>query len=309
MGKAILKLIRWPNLLILILLQYFVHYYIIADFFSREGYALAISHFDFAVLVLSLVFITAAGYIINDVFDVEIDKINKKDKQIVGKKITQSFAKQMHAVLSVFGVLLAFYVSYKVGNIKLAFIYVMIAFALYYYSLRYKRKLILGNFVASLLVALTVYLVWLFDFFALQSQGQILIFNQKHLLLYLHIYAALAFSLSFLREIIKDIQDKEGDKEVDCKTIVIVWGEKTAKILAIAFALFTMFIMGYFQHILQVADKTYAFWYFMILMHPLTIYAIVKIWKAADKKDYQYISEYLKLLLVFGVFSIQLIYF
>jgi 4-hydroxybenzoate polyprenyltransferase len=88
MGKIIFKLFRIPNIIILAVLQYFVHYYIIKNFFSTEGYDIAISHFDFAILVLSGILIAAAGYVINDVFDVEIDKINKPDKRIVGKEVS-----------------------------------------------------------------------------------------------------------------------------------------------------------------------------------------------------------------------------
>jgi 4-hydroxybenzoate polyprenyltransferase len=81
--------------------------------------------------------------------------------------------------LTVIGVLLALYVGYKVGNVKIGFVYLLIAFALYFYSLKYKRQLIIGNFVVSMVAALSIFLVWLYDFFALQSTGNILIIHQQ----------------------------------------------------------------------------------------------------------------------------------
>jgi len=272
-----------------------------------EGYNIAITHFDFALLVLAGILIAAAGYVINDVFDVEIDKINKGDKRIVGKEVSIPLAKQLHAVLSIIGVLLALYVGYKVGNVKLGFIYLLIAIALYYYSLKYKRQLITGNFVVSIIAALSIFLVWLYDFFALQSTGSILIIQQNQLLMYLYIYAAFAFTTSFMREIVKDIVDIKGDKEVNCRTIPIKWGQKTAKIFVIAFAFITMLVLGHFQKMLYLADIMYAF-YYAVLLQALLAYFIFKTITAKEKKDFQYLSEFAKMIIVAGIFSIQVIY-
>jgi 4-hydroxybenzoate polyprenyltransferase len=307
MGKILFRLFRLPNIIILAVLQYFVHYYIIKNFYSMEGYTIAITHFDFALLVLSGILIAAAGYVINDVFDIEIDKINKGDKRIVGKEVSIPLAKQLHAVLSIIGVLLALYVGYKVGNVKLGFIYLLIAIALYYYSLKYKRQLITGNFVVSIIAALSIFLVWLYDFFALQSTGSILIIQQNQLLLYLYIYAAFAFTTSFMREIVKDIVDVKGDKEVNCRTIPIKWGQKTAKMFVVAFAFITMLVLGHFQKMLYIADIMYAF-YYAIVLQALLAYFIFKTITAKEKKDFQYLSEFAKLIIVAGIFSIQVIY-
>jgi 4-hydroxybenzoate polyprenyltransferase len=151
--------------------MFMVRHYLIAPFLKAAHSPLQMSHFDFMMLVLSIVLLAAGGYIINDYYDAEIDKINRPDEVIVGRSIPMRTASNMHLALSAVAVLIGFYCGWSVGSFKLGFIQFILAMVLYYYALKYKRMLITGNLVVALITSSAIVLVWLFEFFAIKSNG------------------------------------------------------------------------------------------------------------------------------------------
>ena len=167
---AFIKLIRLPNLLIIVLTQYAIRYGIIStilfNFSGRQdipGVGLKMSDLDFFLLSLSTVMIAAAGYIINDYFDVKIDRINRSNKVIVGKHIKRRVAMGGHLVINAIALFIGAYLAYKMGNWKLIFIQISSIGALWYYSTLFKKQMLVGNIVVALLAALVPLVVGLYE--------------------------------------------------------------------------------------------------------------------------------------------------
>ena len=161
------------------------------------------------ILSVSTVLIAAAGYVINDYYDIKIDLINKPERVVVGKSITRRYAILFHSLLSMAGVILGFVLSWKIAAVNFAS-----ATLLWWYSNSLKRRPFIGNFVVALLTGVAI---WLVD--SLYKTGHMLIVT----------YASFAFFMTLIREIIKDMEDLKGDQTFGCQTLPIVWGMRKTK--------------------------------------------------------------------------------
>ena len=232
---AFFKLVRWPNLIITALMMCLVHRCLM----QMESSA------AFTLLVISMVLIQAGGYVINDIFDMEIDAINKPEKQIVGKVFTEKQCNLLYIVLTIIGLACALAASVMALGNKFITIFAcmaLLACLLYSYSSRYKKKLVIGNIIVSLSVAFAVFVPWLFEMIYISKHELLLITMQPLMrisLRFVLVYTAFAFLLTLIREIVKDMQDVKGDGRSHCRTIPIVWGMKAAQILVIVLSFVT----------------------------------------------------------------------
>lgn len=238
---AFFKLVRWPNLLITALMMCLV-WHCVLGLGSTIG---------FTLLVISMVFIVAGGYVINDIFDMVIDYINKPEKVIVGKVFTEKQCKVFYWTLTIIGLLCALVSSILThgGNFIVVFsCMVLLACILYSYSNNYKKKLVIGNLIVSLSVAFAVFLPWLFQILYMLQHKEMLVENQEWMHVTLNIvliYTAFAFLMTLIREIVKDIEDIEGDGRTHCRTIPVIWGTKTAQIIVMMLSLLAFFMIIY----------------------------------------------------------------
>lgn len=232
---AFFKLVRWPNLIITALMMCLVHRCLM----QMESSA------AFTLLVISMVLIQAGGYVINDIFDMEIDAINKPEKQIVGKVFTEKQCNLLYIVLTIIGLACALAASVMALGNKFITIFAcmaLLACLLYSYSSRYKKKLVIGNIIVSLSVAFAVFVPWLFEMIYISKHELLLITMQPLMrisLRFVLIYTAFAFLMTLIREIVKDMQDVKGDGRSHCRTIPIVWGMKAAQIIVIVLSFVT----------------------------------------------------------------------
>lgn len=192
-----LQLIRWKNLLIVAMTQILVRYSLIFDT-PQHG----VKHFT--LLVVTTLLIAAGGYIINDYFDVKIDRINKPHKVWIGKTISRRSALLVHQLFSAAGILLAFLIGWKAVLIN-----VLSVWLLWFYASGFKKKPFIGNFVVALLTALVIAEI-------------ALVYDPSNRLIYM--YAVFAFFINLIREIIKDMEDMKGDEAHGAKTIPILYG-------------------------------------------------------------------------------------
>lgn len=232
---AFFKLVRWPNLLITALTMCLVWHCIMG----------ISSTLAFTLLVIAMVLIQAGGYVINDIFDMDIDAINKPEKRIVGKIFTERQANLYYITLTIIGLGCGLAASVMANGKNFYTIFaalILLACFLYSYSSRYKKELIIGNLIVSLSVAFAVFLPWLFQVLSMLGNQEMLLENQEWMHVTLHIvliYTVFAFMMTLIREIVKDMEDMKGDGRSHCRTIPVVWGMNTALIIVIALSFLT----------------------------------------------------------------------
>src|SRR3954468_23739848 len=232
---AFLKLIRTQNLLIIAFTQYMVRWCLLYPLLSVHDYELQLSEFRFFLLVLSTVMIAAAGYIINDYFDVRIDKVNKPERLVIDKGIKRRVAMGAHTVINLLALGIALYVAWSIGSWRLALIHFLCAGGLWFYSTTFKRQFLIGNIVIAAFTALVPLIVAVYELIPAYRRYLPIQEDLSFRTIWNYVIALsfFAFITTLLREIIKDIEDMEGDKEYGCRTMPIVIGVKATKTIAI----------------------------------------------------------------------------
>jgi 4-hydroxybenzoate polyprenyltransferase len=226
---AWLTLIRWKNLLIVFGTQLLAWACVLLPIKQYTEYESLLGPVNFLCVALSTVLIAAAGYIINDYFDVKIDIINRPEKMVLEKRIPRRYGIIAHSVLNVTGLLLAAYVAGKAGHYEWLILQVFCTVLLWFYSASFKRQFITGNVVVALLTALTMFTLILYEpalhgylmerYFLVTSGGW-----ELNPVWVLGVYTFFAFMLTWMREIVKDMEDYKGDAEEGCITMPIKWG-------------------------------------------------------------------------------------
>ena len=304
---AILKLTRVLNLTIVALTLYIFRWYVFEPALRNCFRVSFISDLNFYLLTIAAVLTTAAGYIINDYFDQTIDGINKPEKQIVGTIIKPKFAQTLFYIFSAISIILGTFVAYKIGSINLAAIPIIAIFMLWYYSFKYKRTFLWGNIVISFLSGFLIVSLWLFEFFGMRNSIHGFVhckkfFNEATNIVF--IYFIFAFLISLIREIVKDMEDVEGDKVAKRQTLPIKLGmEKTKKVLYVLVSLFIAY-SAYIQYVLVQINKTWVSIYSVVIITLPVIYVISRLYKADDKQDYTFISGALKIVMGLGLIMI-----
>lgn len=296
---SIFNLIRWKNLLLIILMQVLAKYALFSSFKVES----ALTNTQFFILVVATLCIAAAGNIINDIYDIETDLVNKPTNVIIGKSISEKVAFNLFLVFNIAGVTLGFILSNAINRSGFATLFVIISALLYLYSTYLKHLVIIGNIVVSLLVASSILIVGLFELSpTITSLNRDLHIGVFHILL---VYSAFAFVINLVREIVKDIEDINGDYKAEMKTLPIVIGRERATIIAFALSLLPIFGMVYI-----IVNSLYkyplAIVYLLLLVLGPLIYISIKLFSAERKKEYHHISQLIKLVMLFGVLSLLL---
>ncbi len=307
------KLIRYKNLSIIILTQYLMRWCVINSFLNIIHIDMQFSEGLFALLVLSTTCIAAAGYAINDYFDVRVDTENHPDSVIVGTKISRRMAMAYNNILNFIGVALGFWISYKIGLFKLGFLFALISGGLWFYSALYKRQLIIGNLIVAIFAGLVPLLTVIYEIPLLNkvitpdrppTDAPIV----SVLFLYIAGYSAFAFLTTLAREILKDIEDLKGDDLVGRRTIPVVWGINAAKsiVISLLIIILTLLLLIYFYKF----NDILALIYLSITIIIPIFYYIFKLIKAKEKGQYHYISTGIKGIMLAGLaYSILLRFF
>ncbi|MTI33630.1 geranylgeranylglycerol-phosphate geranylgeranyltransferase [Xanthovirga aplysinae] len=270
------RLIRFPNLLIIVFTQYMTAVFLVGKGEPALRYLL---DFKLFLLTLSTALIAAAGYIINDYYDVKIDFINKPDQVVVGKILKRRVVMFSHTFLNFTGVLLGLFLGWKIFLINL-----FAAFLLWLYSNDLKRRPFVGNLSVAVLTALSV--------------GVLGIYYREQDLIVLT-YAFFAFGITLIREIIKDLEDMKGDAVHGCRTLPVIWGiRKTRKLL---FILISAFLIALFL-MAGLSGKTILTTYFLILLVPISL-LLVKLFRADTQKVFAQLSFFCKLIILSGIIS------
>ncbi len=297
-----LNLIRYQNLLFIALAQVFIKY----GLFHPFGIDVSLNTFNFLLLVVATLCIAAAGNIINDIYDVEIDKINKPEKVLIGKKISEQTANQLFIVLNVIGVAIGFYLANSIGKPAFAALFIVFSALLYLYASYLKGMFLIGNLLVSALVAMSLIIVALFDLLpAVTLENQV---SQSAVFKIVLYYSLFAFSINFIREIVKDLQDINGDKKGGMNTLPIAIGRKRAT--SIVFILGVLMVLGviFYMYVHLYNQQTLMLYFLFAIVAPL-LYFCIKAWDAETLKQYAFLSKLLKIIMFLGICSIPLFSF
>jgi 4-hydroxybenzoate polyprenyltransferase len=304
-----LKLFRVGNLLFIVLTQFALHYYLILPTLEAANISSHISTLDLILLITSTVLIAAGGYVINDYFDVSIDSINKPDRLYISKSIHRREAILWHQVFSVIAVVIGIYLAWHSGNLRLLMIQPITIALLWFYSTGYKKQPLLGNLLISFLTAFVVLLTVLY---------QTPLFHPKTMdektasyIIFIRIfyYFIFAFLVSMMREIVKDMEDAEGDERYGCRTVPILWGMQVAKRIVYAIGIVVIVLVIQVQQIPFVNGDYLTVIYLMQTIQLPILIAFWKLYTADSKKHYKQVSTLLKLVMLMGVLTIFYFYF
>lgn len=303
---AFLKLIRSLNLLFIVLTQFLFQYCIIIPSLKKAGLTPNLNHKLFILISLSSVLIAAAGYIINDYFDLNIDRINKPQKVVVERVIKRRWAIFWHLFLSGLGILISFYVGWKNNhNLILGAANLACVFLLWVYSTTFKKKLLSGNIIISILTGWVVLVLYVaeFDRFLMSGRVPELTTATSKIFKLSILYGGFAFISSLVREVIKDIEDMPGDMKYNCRTMPIVWGINASKVFIATWLVVLIASLS----ILQVYVLPYKWWWSIIYAVVLIILPIAivffKLFSAKTTEHYHALSNWMKFIILAGIIS------
>jgi 4-hydroxybenzoate polyprenyltransferase len=297
-----LKLIRYQNLLLLALMQLVFRF----GYLELIKIPLSLFYWQYSLLVLATVLIAAGGYVINDIFDQETDEVNKPEKAIIGKHISESKAYTIYASLTITGVACGFVLANSVSHPNFAVLFVLIATLLYFYASSLKQIAVVGNIVVAAILAFSVIIIGIFDIvpntFDINRAQMGLAFS------ILFDYAKFAFLINLVREIIKDIEDINGDNSQGIRTLPITIGTKKTVIISFILLLIpTLYLFYYINDNLFANDLYYSIFYLLALVIAPMIFCLIKIVNAKEKSDFHFISQLLKWIIFFGILSVAVI--
>lgn len=300
---AFFKLIRWPNLLFIALTQVLFRFFIfhfVYHISTATGNVIKLSSPLFVLLVIASVCIAAAGYIINDYFDLNIDMVNKPSKLIVDRFIKRRWAIVLHIVLSFIGLVLSLYVGYKLSNFYIPFFNLVAILTLWFYSTTFKKKFLIGNVLISLLTAWVILVLMIAEYKFNSNTTDV---AWRRLIKVSFIYAGFAFIISLVREVIKDMEDLPGDLKYGCTTMPIVWGIQVSKVFVAVWLIVLIVVIALIQfYVIQFGWWFSALYSVLAIIIPL-IWVLQKLYKAQTQTDFHTLSSAVKFVMFTGILS------
>jgi 4-hydroxybenzoate polyprenyltransferase len=311
---AWLRLIRWQNLIIIFFTQVFAWACVIIPMRQYSETPLLLDAPNFLLVSLSTLLIAAAGYIINDYFDIKIDSINRPDKVILEKRIPLRMAIVMHSILNVIAIFLAAIVARKAGHYSWLSLQLSCTLLLWFYSTHFKRQFMTGNITVALLTALTIIVLMLYEtgihYYLYESPflptGKGVIPNPVWVL---GVYTYFAFMLTWMREIAKDMEDFKGDAQEGCITMPIKWG----LLRSVRFAQL-LGVLAVFPLVAGGIKLCRAGWWYLGIYTLAALAVPVCTWifnlqRKATSQHYHNSSRWLKIIMVLGIGSLIIYYF
>ena len=302
-----MRLVRWSNLLFLAALIWIMEKWVAVPILDAVAFGEQLPGYLLLLLILATVCIAAGGYVINDYFDVKIDRINRPDELIVTNTVSKPTAMKLSIGLSAFGILCGMATAWLLRSMTLGMLFVIIPGLLWFYSSSYKRLLLIGNITIALLAAITPLLVAMTNvaYLHLHYAAVLPYVSLEHdLYAWLGGFALFAFLLTWIREVIKDMQDQMGDREYECHSLPVVWGELWTKIFVTGLIVFTLLVIGHLWYRvlpfptgwLSLSTRYIAFGIVTPLLGVLGL-----LWAAKIPSDYKTCQQLVKFTMLLGM--------
>lgn len=300
--RSVFLLSRPINQVFIVLTMLLVRHCIVLPELHIQNSKPIFNNFWFGLLITSLVLVSAAGYLINDYFDVKADELNKPNKLIVGRHLKRRIVMATQMAFNLSGLILGWCCAVKVGNAVLFLFHFIAAVFLWYYSVHFKKQAFTGNLIVSILVALVIIVVVAFEYHT--ATGLL----KSNMWYYAYFYATFAFFINLIRELVKDAEDIEGDKLIDANTLAIKYGIGYSVKIIRLFTILLITLVAYFCF--TEFSKHLNFGVTILLSIVCTspfllIFFLVR--KADTQQQFKKLSSYLKLLMFLGIMSMLFI--
>jgi 4-hydroxybenzoate polyprenyltransferase len=308
--KSIFLLFRPLNLGIIILTQVLLRYCVVKPILFSEAPVLITSELDFFLLVLTTILIAGGGYVINDYFDVQIDRINKPGRNIVEDGITGKSIIRIHWIINGIAVAIGFFLAYRLKSWTFGLVFPVMSVLLWFYSARYKKTFLLGNVLVAFLSALVILIVWYFEFLHLSLHPENFVYILEGMWISTRIFLGLslfAFLISLSREIIKDLEDMNGDRENGCRTAPVVLGIRKAKMIVGFLILLVLLLVVYCSRIALNLSMLGIFFYLVAVIGISLIYFVIKLIAAKEPEEFHFLSSICKIIMIAGILTLQLV--
>lgn len=312
----IFKIIRWKNLVIISLSQIFIKFFLI-DFFIQKDQLL---NENFVILLIVTILIAASGYIVNDIYDYNLDQINKPEKVVLGKFLKSRDAILIYMLFNSLAIALSIFLCIKINQEIYILVFLLIIYCLWLYSKKLKKYKIIGNILIAFFISLSLLNVPLFSYKNILSDDIFFVF------LIISIFSVLAFLINVKREIIKDIEDIEGDRMHKVKSLPIIFGIKKSRLVTIIIGIILMFAISCiitFQILIlksdlfldiggnqfsdpQIWGANYISTFYMVIILIMFFYAELLILNAESKTNFTKVSKLLKVIMFLSLLSIPI---
>ncbi len=302
-----LKLIRIPNLIIVAITQFLIQYLVLVPSFQAANKVPALDLFHFSLLVFSTVLIAAGGYVINDIIDYEIDAINKPERLIINRKISMRAAHIYYWLLVALGFFISLYLAIYIDNLPLLSLYPMAVGLLFCYSKYFKQRVLIGNVVVSIFCAFVAGIVWFAERNTYATLWETTPEIASYLQFILGFYLLFAFLSTMFREIVKDMEDIEGDRLYQCRTLPIVYGFRSSKIIAAGFGLLLLFFLFFTAWRIFDYELYWGLAFLVVAIAIPLISALFLLNKASTAPDFKQLSTLTKVIMLSGLLLLFLI--
>lgn len=301
--QAVARLIRFPNLVMVILTMYLMRWSIVRPLLDLLGFDPAMPEWSFGLLVFSTVIITAAGNVINDFHDIKADRINTPYRVVIDRFVSRRQAILAHFLLNFVGASIGVFLSIYHWIPWLSLVFLLVPFLLWAYSITLKHQPFVGNLVVALLTATVPLLVVLFEYPLLQRSYAAELSAQPGLflpvLLWVGFFSAFAFLTNLIRELVKDGQDVEGDREAGSRTLALVIGPQSLKHLVFSLSAVTLLLLAA-VFILFLPDLLSLVYFAGFLAVPF-LFLLYRVSRIREVADWKKVSHLAKLILFFGL--------
>lgn len=302
-----MRLVRWGNLLFLGALVWVMEKWVAVPILNAAAYGEQMPWYILLLLEIAVILIAAGGYVINDYFDVKIDRINRPDAVIVTRTISKPAAMRLSICLSAAGAACGILEAILLSSMTIGILFVIVPGLLWFYSSSYKRLFMIGNLTIALLAAVTPMLVAITNVAILQLRFETILpyISLPHdLYAWLGGFALFAFLLTWIREIIKDMQDQMGDRELECHSMPVVWGDLWTKVFVTALIILTLAIIGHiWYHLLPfpIGWTSLSTRYIALGIVVPLLSAIWLLWSAKIPSDYKSCQQVIKFAMLIGM--------
>ena len=302
-----MQLVRWSNLFFLGALIYVMEKWVVVPILDDVAFGEQLPWYILLLIAAATILIAAGGYVINDYFDIKIDRINRPDQLIVTQYISKENAMRLSIGLSGVGMVCGLVAAWLLRSSTIAILFAIIPGLLWFYSSSYKRLLIVGNVTIALLSALSPMMIAIANVAQLQLKySTILPYTTLEHDIYAWVggFSLFAFLLTWIREIVKDLQDQMGDRELECHSMPIVWGNIVTKIVVTALIVLTTVLIGWFWYSLLPFGHSWQSFStrYIVLAIIIPLWgALWLLWAAKIPSDYRTCQQVLKLTMFLGM--------